>query len=421
MADEKSNDTSISMVLGINALSYSMPPDLSVVVSRADCNQFFQGSSFSPSSSGSCIWNTGSSYIDPKETYLILDVKNENDIVSSNTWFGKDLTACNLINRLTISSRSGVIIEQIANVNVLAAIRAKYEISSKDQAELSMAGALPAYPTGSGVSEWWPRKKIKRFSIPMTLLSPWFGSVNMLLPSSLASGLKFEFLFESALNALVAGSSGHIPVYSIVGARMLTSNYTLSDVVQRNLNQSAASSGLEIISSTYFSQSGSRSTNVVNLDVSKSVSRALSAFYIEKLDAADSTDSKLVSSPIVPTDYITECQWRVGSLYFPQSSVRTTEDGWEPSAVDLYIMALQSFGRKGCVTTLDRFMSDSAILGVSLERSTVTELAGIPLSNSRMLSLNVSWNSAPSARKYNVFLKHAVLIRCFANSISVEI
>ena len=159
------------------------------------------------------------------------------------------------------------------------------------------------------------------------------------------------------------------------------------------------------------------------LDVSKSVSRALSAFYVEKLgtSSVDYRSSKLVSSPITSGDYVTESQWRVGSLYFPQSSVRTIEDGSEPSAVDLYIMALQSFGRKGCVTTLERFTSDSAILGVSLERSTVTELAGIPLSNSRMLSLNVSWNTAASARKYNVFLKHAVLIRCFANSISVEV
>ena len=420
MSDEKTNDTSISMVLGINALSYQTPPDLSVVVSRADCNQFFQGSSFSPSSSGNCIWNTGSSYIDPKETYLILDVRNDStDPGITSPWFGKDLTACNLINRLTISSRSGVIIEQIANVNVLAAIRQKYEISSKDLAELSMAGARSDQPADT----WWPKTTSKRFSIPMTLLSPWFASVNMLLPSSLASGLKFEFLFESSSNALVTGTASQAPSYLIIGARMLTSNYTLSDVVQRNLNQSAASSGLEIISSTYFSQSGSRSTNVVNLDVSKSVSRALSAFYVEKLgtSSVDYRSSKLVSSPITSGDYVTESQWRVGSLYFPQSSVRTIEDGSEPSAVDLYIMALQSFGRKGCVTTLDRFMSDSAILGVSLERSTVTELAGIPLSNSRMLSLNVSWNTAASARKYNVFLKHAVLIRCFANSISVEV
>jgi hypothetical protein len=84
-------------------------------------------------------------------------------------------------------------------------------------------------------------------------------------------------------------------------------------------------------------------------------------------------------------------------------------------------MALQSFGRKGAVTTLDRFMEDSAIFACNLERSTVMELSGIPLSNSRMLSLNVSWNVAATARKFNVFLKHAVLIRCFANSISVEI
>ena len=56
--DDEKNGTSVNMILGINALSYQMPPDLSVSVSVAQCNQFFQGSAFSPQSTGTCIWNT---------------------------------------------------------------------------------------------------------------------------------------------------------------------------------------------------------------------------------------------------------------------------------------------------------------------------------------------------------------------------
>lgn len=414
MSDMK-DDTSVSMILGINALGYQMPPDLSVAVSHADTNQFFQGSSFAPGSNGSCIWNTGASFVDPKNCYLVLEVKNETN-GTGEAWFGKDCSAANLINRMTISSRSGVIIEQIANVNVLTLIRQHYEINSTQGAALSMSGAVSS-------SDSWATGVTRRFCIPLTLISPWFASIKMLIPSALASGLKFEFLWESAAVALCTTAvTGSDAAYTITGARMTTSNYTLSDVVLRNLNQSAASTGLEMIGSTYFSQSGARSTSVLNVDISKSVSRALSAIYVERDDSVGASISKIMSKALSDANYVTELQYRCGSLYFPQASIRTIGNTNQPSAMDLYQMTVQSFGWSGSMATFARFLTDSSVFAVNLERSTVMELAGIPLSNSRMLNLNASWNAVPSTPlKYNLFLKHAVLIRVFANSISVEI
>ena len=101
--DDEKNGTSVNMILGINALSYQMPPDLSVSVSVAQCNQFFQGSAFSPQSTGTCIWNTGSCYVDPSACWLILDVLNDTSpTLDKGIWFGPDMSACNLINRWTI-------------------------------------------------------------------------------------------------------------------------------------------------------------------------------------------------------------------------------------------------------------------------------------------------------------------------------
>ena len=431
--DDEKNGTSVNMILGINALSYQMPPDLSVSVSVAQCNQFFQGSAFSPQSTGTCIWNTGSCYVDPSACWLILDVLNDTSIAADSNaiWFGPDMTACNLINRWTISSRSGVIIEQISNANVLALVRTHYEQNATAAASNSLAGALPINPTKS----YWPTGTTKRFAIPLVLISPWFSSLKTLIPSALASGLKFEVLFESASMALcTCSTSSNSPSYSITGARMLTSNTTLSDVVLRSLNSAAANTGLEIIGSTYFSQVGARSDSVLNIDVSKSVSRALSAVYMER-DAipgsvVDYAVSRIDSSAISTANtYITEFQARVGSLYYPQSSIRLTGTGVlngtgiDTSAVDLFLGTMQSFGNPNQMTTFSRFLTDSAAFGIDLERSNVTELAGIPLSNSRMLSINASWNAIPTGgtRKFNIFLKHAILVRVFANSISVEI
>ena len=438
MEDEKSSDnTSVGMILGLNRLAYTMEPDLSVATQRMDVTQFFQGSNFSAGSTASCIWNTGSSFCDPRECFIALDVRNDNYTVvngvvtpttAGSCWFGPDNSVANVINRLTISSRSGVILEMVNNANVLARIRSQYELPLTSAPAMTMAGAQ-----GTSNETYWPGGTTHRFLLPLSAISPWFGSLNTLLPSALCSGLKFELLLESAQNALVGinhvvgavVTNAIAPNYSVVGAKFIVGCYQLSDVVLRNLNQQASTNGLEILGTTYFSQSGSRSSSVLSLDVSKSVSRALSAIYVERnsLSPTVFTNSNMESSYITPTDFIRELQFRCGSLYFPQASIRG--ESANISTPECYLQTLQAFGdplKIGTMVTQGEFVQGSAVFSCNLERSNVLELSGIPLSNSRMLSLNMSFsNEGTTLRKFNIFLKHAVLVRVFTNSISVEI
>jgi hypothetical protein len=115
-------------ILSINKISYTMPPDLSCAVSANMQSQFFQSSTYSPGTPAICIWNTGSQYVDPKNSILCFDVTNTS---TAGAYFGPAYggSALNLIRQFTLYSRSGTIIERIDRVNQLSAIRNNFERS----------------------------------------------------------------------------------------------------------------------------------------------------------------------------------------------------------------------------------------------------------------------------------------------------
>ena len=131
--------------------------------------------------------NSGSAYIDFKDSYLSMDVTNisTGGTSASSAYFGTSGgSACNFINRLTISSRSGQIIERIDRVNQLCAIRNNYEKSLEFTAT---TGSM----MGLGVSDAdldWKTGETIRFVIPLGCLSTFFDTTEQLVPCQLASG-----------------------------------------------------------------------------------------------------------------------------------------------------------------------------------------------------------------------------------------
>ena len=69
------------------------------------------------------------------------------------------------------------------------------------------------------------------------------------------------------------------------------------------------------------------------------------------------------------------------------------------------------------------FREGSAVFAQTLERSSVMELSGIPLSNSRVLALQAKFGgtSANTAALSTFYLKYVTLIRVFSSNVTVEI
>ena len=63
-------------------------------------------------------------------------------------------------------------------------------------------------------------------------------------------------------------------------------------------------------------------------------------------------------------------------------------------------------------------------LAVSLERSSLFNLSGIPINNSRVLALRGQFSSDPSeistSSRVNIYLKYVKLARIFLNNVEVE-
>ena len=83
MADESSLGK--AGILNLNALSYRMPPDLSVAVSRTVTSQWFANQTAAAGSSSMCIWNTGAAYVNARQSSLVFDLKNDS---AKAVWFG---------------------------------------------------------------------------------------------------------------------------------------------------------------------------------------------------------------------------------------------------------------------------------------------------------------------------------------------
>ena len=214
-----------------------------------------------------------------------------------------------------------------------------------------------------------------RCVLPMSLISGLFSYEN-LLPSALMSGLRIEIQLAPGVQAIRAreGATG----YGIDKCRIECDCYNLTDSIQRQLNESAASSGLEVVFRSYFSTLSSRTTNTANIESRRAVSRGLTALYREV--PADRTMGN--PDPMATRAFnVTSFQARVGSLYFPNSQI--TGPSELPAAADCYFMALKSFGQYNTnipshlASSYESYVNDTSVLAVGLERSNVLDLSGI--------------------------------------------
>ena len=289
----------------------------------------------------------------------------------------------------------------------------------------STTPAVPAIPAGAEVTGLdWGTGETVRFVIPLGCLSTFFDTCDQLVPCQLASGLRIELLLEDGKSAMVQATSGvTASAFEISNATLNLQSYLLSDVVLRTLNEMSASSGLELVHQTVYSAVGQRNSSLLTSELGKSASRCLKALYHERAVTSTALTQDVFASPTWTSSYyVQELQWRLGSLFFPNTSIRG--DGPRQSSPELYASALQAFGQMtksgpNISVTEPEFRSGKAVYAQSFERSSVLDLAGQPSSNSRIISL-VSRFSDTAVHDSSFYLFFAQLIRVFSSNAVVE-
>jgi hypothetical protein len=416
-------NNNVNGLLTLNNLSYTLPNDLSVSISRTGTSQYFQAKTYNPSQNMICVLNTGASYVNPERSYLRIDLTNTSiDSVS----FGGG-TACNLFDRLLVSSRDGSVLERIDNLNLLCRIRQNYEHDlTYFHTVLSAAGGRYNGTTEAATSNVFiqPGQTV-RFCIPMSMISPMFAS-RQLLPNSLASGLRFDLQLATGARAFQkkTQSASTSPLsYTITDCAIICESYQLSDLVLRNLNQMSSSSGLEYVYDSWFNTSGRRNQNSINIESRKAVSRALACVYVETEQESED-DGFIDCFKSIPPAFL-DIQARVGSLYLPtQSSLRASSPSiLAPEVYAQTLLAFEKFrDRKGvAAASLTDFENGASVFASSLERDTLGG-AGIPLSNSRTLAIDGTFAAPQTGESFAVsfFLKYTSLARIYLSNIVLE-
>ena len=467
--DQQGSDSKRNAMISVNNLTYSLEPDLSVAVNNTHKNHFFQQSEYTHQQRAICILNSGADYIDTTRSYLTFRLRAKSSAATFTAadtyaaYFGENGSALNVINRITISSRSGDELCRIRRLNLLQYCRLPYQMDhqwARTVGELAGYGAQFNLQT-SGAS--YAQADGIVVAIPLYLLSDFFG-YGRLMPAMLMSGLRIEIEWEDpsiAFQVLNIGTNGQLGVpdgtgdtitlnkksaaasttvesYFIDNIFVSAKSVQLTDATQRALNEMSAVNGLEIVY-TDWETTEQTLTNVdkINMEVRKASSRALGAlvrvrpgvFAVGNVDSFNAEDWA-----------ISQYQWQLGSLYFPQQPIKTRRQGIPKGACEeAYAHTLDAFDKlqpnarpplirlrgdsmSGTTTLMYEtagFNTVANTVGVTLERSSLFSLSGIPINNSRVLSWQADFGST-ATRNVNIFLKYVKLARVFLNNVEVE-
>lgn len=453
---DNGKNESVETMLDFNALQYDMYPDLSVVVDRTTKTTYPLKSTFELGSTLQCYFNTGSDFIDASESYFVFDLKmvagnnNGRDLSTINTaigpvtdkvkvfTWGDSGSAFNLIEEILITDRAGNEIERIRDVNRLANILLRYNRTSDYK---STTGSSVFYPLNErkynsvvGVGD----AGITRWCLPLKHMSGLFD-YNQLIPSQLMSGLRIELKFATITTAFVAptddangASSTVTPIITIENPRFMMDSVKLTDSIMRELNKRSAEHGLEIMYRSWYRDFAPTPNASINFESRKAVSRAFGA--IAQFVKIPATQTALETTDLFASDVfdLTEWQWRAGNLYFPNQKL---EGPVSQLGVETFVHAQKFFGKHkhqqydNSIDVNDFIAEENSsitnhsrlgVVTVDLERTTVQDLSGIPLNNSRVLAFTGKYANTDSTKGVYVFLNYLKVARVFMENTEVE-
>lgn len=390
-------------LIRLNQLSYRLPSNLSVTVSRNMKRSFADKNTYNANGKIIITWNTGTDYVDGINSYLTFKVAvnaGASEFVSGS--------AVNIIENITVTSRSGREIERQEGVNNLRRDMDRYMCS---QDWIENFGSVMGYsPDGSPIEI---NTTAKQFCIPLNRL---VGCCNVrkLMPSQLAGGLRFEIKLAS-LNSAFKEKTAAPTDYTVSDVSMMLDTYHLADSIQKKLNMMASRQGLE-----YFYETHDRtrfnitSSNKANIVVRKAVSRALWAIAKTRLTA--NVENKTEDGVASETNAVDNFQWRLGSLYFPNQPLDNKEEQ--------YYYAQYAFDKvKHChkqnSVSLSDFKGTEGLVAATLSRSQILGLAGLPLNNSRQLEVEINYGS-PASRTIDVYVAYLKVAKVFINNVVVR-
>lgn len=407
----------VDSLLTVNQLSYRMPPAINIANKVTHTIQYSQQASYD--SGGTMIWDfqTGNSFIDANCSYLRFVVTP----TDGTHCFGSG-SAASLFERIIIRSKTGKELSRVENANLLCKFMDRYE---KSEEWLRTVGKSQGYSVRNQVTTanvYADAVPVggKLFVIPLTSLFPCFNLIgSKLVPPQVASGLRVEIRLASPDDAFCSVDQAApltLANYTVSKPEMHVKEYTLNDNFQRAISE-MANQGLNLLYKEYYNTIVSQTTNQINYDIKKAVSKALKLSVITRPNTslAVAGRDRFASLPY----NFEKIQSNCGSDYIPNQPLSIDGAVTADNVNEAYYYALEEFDKLEHWNTTsvspsqylgrvnDGSVNDvysNALVCFSYNRSNTSQLAGYTISNSRALLVNLTQQGVPVSVRLDTFL-----------------
>lgn len=384
-SENKTNGIDKSILFD-NNLVYTSPDPSSVTTMRVLRRSLFQNRNYSSNSTATCVWNTGTDYIDALNSSLVVKIDVEgNDVFGCG--FGEG-SAMNIMKNIRIFHTSGTTFTNTQGMNFFRKVEDNY---LESPIWFGTVGALMGYPDASENLKdlrFVVGEQSAYFVIPLNKLHPFFQSEgSTFIPSNIASGLRVEIDTATVGEAFLSrplgpNYTGLVTNYSISEIYFNLMSVNLMDSAVASLNTTASVDTLEYLYKDIFTSQNTQPSDSsgINIDINRSVGLADHAF------ATIRTQSTLNN---VETDAFVS-NYREASYWFLLGSNPMPIQKVDPNSIAAYSNALITYDKfkpgfnQGGNTTYDKFFTN-AVLAVSLERDCSIALSQSPVNSSRAL------------------------------------
>jgi hypothetical protein len=420
----EANDRLVESLLAINQLQFTLPPQLGIATSRKHVVMFPQQASYTGASTIIIDSQTGSTYVDPFNSYFVFKVA----LTTNVPWSWGSGSVANLIDRIIVRSRSGKELSRVESFPLWAKFSQLYSNGRDWVQTIGRSQGYVAYgvaPTNSSYGDSYTSADTHTFILPLHVI-PCFKPLNgKLLPPQLMEGLRLEITLANPATAVTSYNATPLTsVSSVVTPELHYDCFTIADQFARKIIDMSARSGLKLLYEEAFHTLVVSNTTTINFDIKKACSKGLRLLLIPR----DSAVVGVVNADPVasnPYPFLTQ-QINIGSEYIPNQKLTTGTDS--NNFIEAYYQTMfahnalsgsTSISPTDYLGTPDRKTYNSAMTCFTLNKSNVTGLNGFVINNSRALVVNLTRVALPAGLRVDAFLVHLRSLDVMVSNVSV--
>jgi hypothetical protein len=424
----EANDRLVESLLAVNQLQFTLPPQLGIATSRKHVVMFPQQASYTGASTVIIDSQTGSTYVDPFNSYFVFKVALTTN--ANVAWSWGSGSVANLIDRIIVRSRSGKELSRVESFPLWAKFSQLYSNGRDWNQTISRAQGFADYtviPANASYGDTYASATTNTFVLPLHLI-PCFKPLNgKLLPPQLMEGLRLEITLANPAATVAPYNSANAitTVSSVVTPELHYDCFTIADQFARKIIDMSARSGLKLLYEEAFHTLVVSGTNTINFDIKKACSKGLRLMLIPR----DSAVVGVVNNdPVASSQYsfLTQ-QINIGSEYIPNQKLTTGVDSktflesyYQTMFAHNALSGSTSISPAQYLGTANRTSYNSAMSCFTLNKSNVTGLNGFVINNSRALVVNLTSDTAIVASlRLDAFLVHLRSLDVMVSNVSV--